>query len=100
MKIPKYIQEIMARSTYYFDFDSKDKRYAAGYTIIIRKPSPYTQVETFKKELVRLQKFCARHDTLCLIVSAPQKTHYTNSQTAIVTIFDPLMMQLEKYIKS
>lgn len=63
MKIPKYIQDMMERAEFILSYGEP------GYTIAIRKTTPYTQVSTF----------------------------YAN-QYAIVTIYDPVMKQLEKYI--
>lgn len=99
MKIPKYVQELMARSYYYFyDFGILDKCYAAGYTIAIEKATPYTRASTLKAEVERLKKWVERQPGgECCIISCPRKTKYSD-QAAIVTIFDPVMQYIEKYI--
>lgn len=99
MKIPKYIQDMMERARFVVGYGDP------GYTIAIRKPTPYTQVSTFKVEIERLEKWVKRmmpKDDLgvptMIINKIPKKTHYAN-QYAIVTIYDPIMKQLEKYIQ-
>ena len=101
MKIPKYVQNLMERSKYEFDCCTTNENYAVGYTIRIRKESPYTKIDTFKKEVGRLVTWANRTagvDT-AYILRIPEKTHYCN-QTAIVTIFDPVMMKLEQFISN
>lgn len=99
MKIPKYIQDMMERARFVVGYGDP------GYTIEIRKATPYTQVSTLKKEIERLEKWVNRmmpKDDLgvptIIINKIPKKTHYIN-QYAIVTIYDPIMKQLEEYIK-
>lgn len=98
MKIPKYIQDMMERAEFVLSYGEP------GYTIAIRKTTPYTQVSTLKAEIERLEKWVKRmmpKDDLgvptMIINRIPKKTHYAN-QYAIVTIYDPVMKQLEKYI--
>lgn len=99
MKIPKFVQDMMSRSAYKFDFVTRDENYAAGYTISIRKATPYTRIATFEKEIERLCKWVDREAgcKTAHILRMPGLTHYCN-QYAIVTIFDPVMKQIEKYI--
>lgn len=99
MEIPKYIQDIMERSKFVLSYGEP------GYTIVIRKATPCTQVSTFKVEIERLEKWVQQmmsKDDLgvptMIINRIPKKTHYAN-QYAIVTIYDPIMKQLEKYIQ-
>lgn len=99
MEIPKYIQDMMERSKFVLSYGEP------GYTIAIRKATPYTQVSTFKVEIERLKKWIQQmmsKDDLgvptMIINRIPKKTHYAN-QYAIVTIYDPIMKQLEKYIQ-
>ena len=99
MEIPKYIQDIMERSGFVVGYGDP------GYTIAIRKATPYTQVSTFKVEIERLEKWVKRmmpKDDLgvptMIINKIPKKTHYAN-QYAIVTIYDPIMKYLEEYIQ-
>lgn len=99
MKSPKYVIDIMERSHYYFAFKKDDKRCAAGYTIAVKKATPYTQIKTFESELTRLKKWVDRQEGgECHIIHMPTKTHYKSTQIAIVTIFDPVMQHLERFI--
>lgn len=101
MKIPKYIDEIMNRASYEYDLYKSHENYAAGYTLRICKKTPYTKVETLKAECVRLVKWANKNggEGTAYILGVPIKTHYCK-QSAVVTIFDPVMQQLEKYIES
>ena len=49
MKIPKYIQDMMERARFVVGYGDP------GYTIAIRKPTPYTHVSTFEAEIERLE---------------------------------------------
>ena len=101
MIIPKYVQEILARSCYEFDCCTKDPNYSAGYTIRVEKANAYTKAETLKAEVQKLCTWANRAagvDT-AYILSTPARTHYC-TQYAVVTIFDPIMQQVEKYIKA
>lgn len=98
MIIPKYIQEMMSRSRFALGYGD------AGYTIEIVKATPYARVNTLRAEVERLQLWVNRQlpeDEIgvptMVINRVPKVTHYCN-QYAIVTIFDPIMKELEKYI--
>ena len=97
MKIPKFVQGIMERSK--FALGEGDP----GYTIIIRKETPYTYADTFQREIERLVAWANRvvpHDEdvpNAIINRTPNKTHH-HFQYATVTIYDPIMQQIEKYI--
>lgn len=103
MNIPKYVQDIMARSQYFFDFNyfdlnTQQNKCACGYTISIKKPTPYTHADTFNSEINRLKQWVERQNGgCCHILYVPNKT-YHSKQYAIVTIFDPVMQHIEKYI--
>lgn len=100
MEVPKYIKEMMKRSRFYYDFDSVDNPSlcAVGYTILIPKVSIYSKVYTLKEEVERLKNWVERQSGgTCHIVSVPEKTKY-DIQYAIVTILDPVMNHLQKYI--
>lgn len=97
MKIPKYVIEVLERAKYEFDFFKNNADYAAGYTIKIRKSTPYTKVDTFKAEIERLKKWVEKNNGEMIILDFPTKTHYVN-QAATVTIFDPVMQYIEGYI--
>lgn len=98
MTIPKYIQDLMKRSRFVLGSGSP------GYTIKIYKSTEYVKIPTLKTEIERLQKWVDRmlpDDGLnvptMIIEHIPENTHYCK-QCAIVTIYDPIMQQLEKYI--
>ena len=101
MKIPKYIIETLARAKYSYDKDS-----ICGYTIAIEKRTPYTDCFTLRDEAKRIVKWANREyqklskDTteIATVNSYPVKTSYKYKQYATVTIFDPIMKHLEKYI--
>lgn len=97
MKIPKFVQELMSRATWEYDHPDGEP----GYTVRIRKATPYTRAETLKAECERLVAWANRQPSgpeTAYLLSCHTDTHYT-SQSAIVTIFDPIMKYLEQYIK-
>lgn len=97
MKIPKYVVELMERSEYNYSGDP-------GYTVSIHKATPYTKAPTFKKELDRLISWANKQipqdpeNPTATINHFPTKTHYCD-QTAIVTIYDPVMKYIEQFIR-
>ena len=104
MKIPKYIQQLMKRSKYEYDFCTGNENYAAGYTIRILKERPYQRIETLKTEIQKLQAWVQREyarrggkEQITHLLHIPAKTHYAN-QYAIITVFDPIMKDIEQYI--
>lgn len=102
VKIPKYVQEILSRSKYEFDRCTSHEWYAPGYTIRIEKATPYTYADTFRAEIERLVKWANRVTgveglEIAFILSVPTKTHHRN-QTAVVSIFDPVMHKIEQCI--
>ena len=101
MKIPKYVIDIMSRAEYNYKYLVSDNNYAVGYTFKIVKSTPYTKVNTLKTEIEKLVKWANKiggEGTAC-ILGLPTKNHYCK-QSAIVTIFDPVMQQIEKYINN
>lgn len=99
MKIPKYVQEIMERSEFVRGYGDP------GYTIKIRKATPYTRISTLSAEIQRLQSWVDRmmpKDEFSIptmvINSIPSRTHYRNQYT-VVTIYDPIMGEIEKYMR-
>lgn len=98
IKIPKYVQNIMHRAKYEYDFFYNHSEYAVGYTIRITKATPYTKIYTFKTELETLKKWVERNGGKMIILHIPNETHYIN-QYAIVTIYDPIMKYIEGYIQ-
>jgi len=97
MKIPKFVQEIMERSK--FALGEGDP----GYTIEVRKETPYTYADTFQREIERLVAWANRvvphieGVPNAIINRVPTKTRH-EFQYATVTIYDPIMQQIEKYI--
>lgn len=108
MNTPKYIIDIMSRAKYAKGYGEP------GYTIEIHKARPQTLASTFEKEINRLVKYTEREwmkrlkangwtpdegfEPISYIQSVPSKTHYCD-QYAVVTIFDPIMLDLEKWIQ-
>ena len=99
MTTPKYVQEILRRSRYEFDYCTKNENYSAGYTLRIRKATPCTQIDTLKAEVERLCAWANRQsvENTAVILYIPKETHY-HDQAAVVTIFDPVMQKIERYI--
>lgn len=105
MRVPKYVAEIMERATY--NYTAIGENYAAGYTIDIKKYSHYEYAETFKNEINRLVKWANKqfekmggeYGTAAYVLSVPNKTTYKHMQYATVTIYDPIMQHIEKYMK-
>lgn len=99
MIIPKYVQELMGRSQYEYDRCVESENYAVGYTVAIRKSTPYSQARTLRKEVERLCKWANRTAgiEIAFVLYAPKKTHY-HEQSAVVTIFDPVMKRIEQFI--
>ena len=98
MKIPNYIIALLNRSEYFYgDLGS------AGYTLKIHKATPYTHMATLKSEVDRLIKWANKQ--FPTYPEAPTaklecglgRTMYCD-QSAIVTIYDPVMKHIEQYI--
>lgn len=99
MKIPAYIQNMMERSNFARGYGDP------GYTLEISKETRYTRIDTLRDEINRLVAWVERQVPHCddsvptaVINSVPSKTHYCH-QHAVVTIYDPVMMYLERYIR-
>ena len=97
MKIPQYVLNLMDRSKYEYDCFKSNQNYAVGYTIKIQKATAYTRVSTFRDEIEKLKKWVERNGGELVIIDFPRYTHYT-TQTATVTIYDPVMRYIESYI--
>lgn len=102
VKIPKYVLEVLSRSRYEFDRCTNNPNYAPGYTIRIRKATPYTYADTFRAEVERLVKWANRVTgvdgmEIAFVLDVPRETHHCN-QVAVVSIFDPVMHKIEQYI--
>lgn len=112
ISIPKYVQNILARSEYEFDFCTRNENYAAGYTFTIRKETAYTTARVFEREVNRLVAWAQRTFKktylpewdgegyrIAWVLSVPKKTRH-DWQYATVTIVDPIMKDIEQYIKN
>lgn len=96
-RVPKYVITLMKRSK--FNLVEGD----LGYTLDIYKKHCYQQVMYFEEEIERLVEWVKRVHYVAddipvvKVLSIPEKTHYVD-QKAVVTIYDPVMKELEKYI--
>lgn len=99
MKIPKYVVELLNRSKYEFEFFTNHADYATGYTIRIRKSTPYSKANTFAAEIERLKCWVEKNHGEMIVIDVPRETHFAY-QTATVTIFDPVMQNIELYISN
>ena len=98
MNVPKYVQDLMERSRFYYNFKTGDDRCGAGYTIAIEKRTAYAMADTLAAEVQRLKNWVERQTGgECIIIRVPAKTHHCN-QIAVVTIWDPVMRHLEGFI--
>lgn len=104
MKIPKYVIDLMSRARY--NYTASGDNYAAGYTIDIAKYSHYETAQAFRKEIECLVKWANRQGfaapdldiMTAYILNVPNKTTHKSMQYATVTIYDPVMNHIEKYI--
>ena len=98
MKIPQYVKKLLSKSEYNYICGD------VGYTINIYKPSIYTHVDAFNDKISRLVKWANKQiptNELCAakIEQLPDATRYCE-QMATVTIYDPVMKELEAFIGS
>lgn len=95
--VPKFVQEILSRSEYAYGPESEP-----GYSLKIHKRSIYANVSSLKKEVERFCSWADRNTpeglNKSVILCVPKQNHYTD-QIAIVTVYDPVMRQIEEYIK-
>lgn len=95
MKTPNYIISAIANAEFYFGKDG-----CVGYSIKIFKHTKYEYAQTLEQRCRSIVSWCNRQiDGSAEIVYCPAYTRY-EQQFGIVTIYDPMMMQLEKYIKA
>lgn len=101
MKIPKYVIDLMSRAKYNYNYKKFNNNYEVGYTIDIAKYSHFQTVDTFSKEIDKLKKWVEKQKGgEMIILQKPIKTKHKTMQYATVTIFDPVMKRIEKYIKN
>lgn len=105
IKIPKYVENILARSQW------RAPHYLIGhyregfYTFTIVKETPYTTARVFRREVDRFLAWAqreARREYGCTwpighVVSAPKVTRH-QKQWAVVKIVDPIMHDIEDKI--
>jgi hypothetical protein len=95
-RIPNYVQILMNRAKYNFSYEHEN--YGVGYTIEIEKSTPYAFIDALSKEMVKLKKWVEKQPGGKMdILYLPDVTHYRR-QYAIISIWDPVMIHLEKYI--
>jgi len=99
MEIPEYVREIMSRAEYEYDCCVNHEDYAVGYTIRICKATARTYAATLEKEVERLCKWVDKMAGVktAFVLFVPKKTRYCD-QYAIVTVFDPIMQKIERYM--
>ena len=95
LKVPKFVQEMMGRAR--FDRSYTNPTSDPGYTVWIRKATPYARAATLRAECERLVAWARRNYADAEILECPENTHYCN-QAALVTITDPVMQKLEKFM--
>ncbi len=93
--VPKYAQEMMSRAR--FDRSYRNPASEPGYSIWIRKSTPYARAATLRAECERLVAWAKRNYADAEILECPKETHYCN-QAALVTITDPVMQKLERFM--
>lgn len=93
--VPKYIKQILGNAE--FKLDGKD--WIPGYTIKLHKESPYQMAGLLYKKAERLVQWAKSFNgnESAELVSYPVETHYCD-QYAVINIFDPLMVRIEKFI--
>lgn len=95
MDIPKYVQEIMARSEIYIT--PKGER--APYGFWVHKATYYTKIDTLKTEINRMAKWAGRKGSILELVACDARTRYAD-QRALVICNDPVMEYLRPWMPS
>ena len=95
MKAPQYITTPLKRAEFYFGKDG-----VVGYSIKIFKHTRYEYAQTLRNRCSQIITWCNKQvPESAEMVFCPKETHNTN-QFAVITIYDPLMLHLEKFIKA
>ena len=97
MKIPAYVTEMMGRADWYTSYALPGSD--PGYTIRIRKATPYSYASTLQAECERLCAWARRQYADARVLYCPTETHHRN-QYAVVVISDPVMQRIEKLINT
>lgn len=94
METPNYIKSALRGAKYYFGKDC-----VAGYSIEIHKRTRYEYTKTLRSRCDKIITWCNKQiPGSSEMVSCPTMTHYTD-QFAVITIYDPIMLRLEEFIK-
>ena len=95
MKTPQYIINALKNTEFYFGKDG-----CVGYSIKIFKHTRYEYAKTLNQRCHTIVSWCNRQiDGSAEVVYCPQLTHY-EQQFGIITIYDPMMLHLEQFIKA
>jgi hypothetical protein len=95
MKAPNYITNSLHNAEFYFGEDG-----CVGYSIKIFKHTRYENANTLRIRCAAIIGWCNNQiPGSAEMVSYPKVTHYTQ-QFAVITIYDPVMLYLEKFIKA
>lgn len=95
METPNYIKSALRGAKYYFGKDC-----VAGYSIKIYKHSRYEYSQTLRSRCGKIITWCNKQvEGSAEMVFCPSCTNYSD-QFAVITIYDPLMMHLEQFIKA
>ena len=103
--LPKYVQNILARSEWKMPYYLKNHVREGFYTFAIRKETDYTTARVFRREVERFLAWAQREarrkynypGTVGYILTIPEMTCH-RQQWAIVKITDPVMKDIENYI--
>lgn len=104
MQVPKYIKDILSRS----HFECGQPFCSPGYTLAVGKATKWKQAASLAQDIDSLCAWASREfarrgfptDAIkenVVIHDVPHETHHCQ-QWAFITIFDPLMMEIEDYI--
>ena len=109
MKTPLYIQNLLSRCEWAVEAGRLPKGCDPGYTLLLHKRSAYALAKTLAKEADALKgwaeremlKLCPYYDNdadpIAVVNHCPGETRYRD-QWAVITIWDPLMKHIEKFI--
>ena len=103
--IPKYVENILARSQWKAPYYMAGKYREGFYTFTILKETNYTTARVFQREVERFVAWANREakkatgiqQPVATIISTPKKTRHAE-QYAVVKIVDPIMKQIEDHI--
>lgn len=102
--IPKYVQNILARSQWKLPWYAKNIR-EGFYTFAIGKASEYETARVFQRDVERFLAWANReakrtyglNQQVAYLLKIPEKTRH-EQQYAVVKITDPIMKQIEGHI--